>query len=119
MKHYLKVLQNYANFSGRANREEYWMFVLFNLIFSFAAMALDALLGFPVLTLLYTLGIIIPSIAVAVRRLHDTNKSGAYILIGFIPLIGGIWLLVLMIMEGDRGENDYGPDPNGYVDEFA
>lgn len=119
MEWYLKVVRdNYANFSGRARRQEYWMFVLFNLIFAFGIAFIAGLLGqmtdtpaFMGLYMIYILGIIIPSIAVAVRRLHDVGKSGWFYLIALIPLIGGIWLIVLFATEGDRGQNMYGPDP--------
>ncbi|HRZ98725.1 MAG TPA: DUF805 domain-containing protein [Paludibacter sp.] len=116
MNWYLKVLKQYLDFSGRARRKEYWMFILFNIIFSAIAMTIDYLLGLSVMgsgpiTMIYSLAILIPSIAVVVRRLHDINKSGAWILIGFIPLLGAIWLLVLLIKAGVVGDNQYGPDP--------
>lgn len=120
MKWYLKVVRdNYANFSGRARRKEYWMFILFNMIFAFllaiAGGLLGEMLGNPELGMslygIYLLIIIIPSIAVLVRRLHDIGKSGAWFFITFVPLIGGIWLLILMCTEGVRGENQYGVDP--------
>ncbi len=118
MKWYLQVLKKYAVFSGRARRMEYWMFVLFYIIFGAVAVMLDNALG---LTMgqygygpiygIYVLAMLIPSLAVAVRRLHDTGRSGWWILIVFIPIIGVIWLLVLMVLEGDPGENKYGPNP--------
>tara|TARA_R110000751_G_scaffold120241_3_gene220870 strand:+ start:2116 stop:2526 length:411 start_codon:yes stop_codon:yes gene_type:complete len=119
MKWYLKVVRdNYANFNGRARREEYWMFVLFNLIFIIAiAMVSGVLAGlfdapaFMGLYMIYALGVLIPSLAVAVRRLHDVGKSGWFYLIGLIPIIGSIWLIVLFVTEGERGTNQYGPDP--------
>lgn len=124
MNWYLHVLRNFAVFSGRARRKEYWMFVLFNLIFAFAMMVLDNVLGFAVAGLgygllygLYTLFVLLPSLAVLVRRLHDTGKSGWMALIIFIPLIGAIWLLVLLVTEGKAGDNQYGPDPKAVVQE--
>jgi uncharacterized membrane protein YhaH (DUF805 family) len=118
MNYYLQVLKKYATFSGRARRSEYWYFVLFNIIFSIIAMALDNLLGtampgvgYGPIYGLYTLAIIIPGLAVAVRRLHDVEKSGWFLLIALIPLIGAIWLLVLMVTEGNPGENQYGINP--------
>ena len=124
MKWYLKVVRdNYANFEGRARREEYWMFVLFNTIFFIlffipfiagAVMESEALMMIGGLLLfLYIAALFIPSIAVAVRRLHDQGKSGTWYFIGFVPFIGGIWLLVLMVTEGTHGPNQYGPDPKG------
>ncbi|MEZ4791944.1 MAG: DUF805 domain-containing protein [Gelidibacter sp.] len=124
MKWYLKVVRdNYANFQGRARREEYWMFVLFNMLiiigivlFSFMLAKLTDMPAFIGLYFIYILGIIIPSLAVAVRRLHDTNKSGWFYLIALIPFIGSIWLLVLFVTEGDKGPNQYGPDPKAPSD---
>lgn len=112
MEWYLKVLRNYAEFEGRARRMEYWMFVLVNLGVLFVLGMLEHLVGLPsVLVSLYSLAILIPSIAVSVRRLHDTDRSGWWILIGFIPLIGTLVLLVFYCFGGDPGDNDFGPDP--------
>lgn len=119
MEWYLKVVRdNYANFEGRARRQEYWMFVLFNLIFIIAIALVSGVLaglldapGFMFLYIIYVLAVFIPSLAVAVRRLHDVGKSGWFYLISLIPLIGGIWLFVLFVTEGDKGANQYGPDP--------
>ena len=123
MNWYLKVLKDYALFTGRARRKEYWMFTLFNLIFYAIAIALDNLLGtaiegigYGLFYILYALGVLIPSIAVAVRRLHDVGKSGWMLLIGFIPLIGAIWLLVLFVTDSHPGENEYGPNPKEVVE---
>ena len=118
MNWYLKVLKQYADFSGRARRKEYWMFVLFNMIFEIVAMILDNVLGIAMegigygpLYGLYALAMLIPGLAVAVRRLHDVGKSGWMILIALIPLIGSIWLLVLMVTDSNAGENQYGQNP--------
>ncbi len=118
MDWYLKVLKNYAEFSGRARRKEYWMFVLFNLIFYYVLMFIDWIIGtfdpeigLGVLGGLYSLAVFIPGLAVSVRRLHDIGKSGWMILIVLIPLIGPIWLLVLMVQDSQPGENQYGPNP--------
>lgn len=124
MEWYLKVVRdNYANFDGRARRQEYWMFYLFNMIFTFllyipliagAAMESEALMmAGGLLLMLYIFAIIIPSIAVSVRRLHDQDKSGSWYFVAFIPFIGGIWLLILMATEGTHGPNQYGSDPKG------
>ncbi|WP_051254050.1 DUF805 domain-containing protein [Arenibacter latericius] len=126
MNWYLKVLKQFADFNGRARRKEYWMFVLFNMIFAMVAIVLDNVLGIAMKEIgygplygLYALFIIIPSLAVGVRRLHDIGKSGWMILIGLIPLIGGIWLLVLFVTEGTSGTNEYGPNPKeeDYINE--
>ena len=118
MEWYLKVLRQYADFSGRARRKEYWMFTLFNVIFGIAAMVLDNVLGIAMgeigygpLYAIYALAMLIPGLAVAVRRLHDVGKSGWMILVALIPLVGAIWLLVLMVKDSDPGENGYGPNP--------
>jgi uncharacterized membrane protein YhaH (DUF805 family) len=122
MSWYLAVLKKYAVFSGRARRKEYWMFVLFNLIFAIVAMILDNVLGtaiedvgYGVFYLLYVLAVLVPSLAVVVRRLHDIGKSGWWIFISLIPLIGGIWLLVLLVTDSQPGENQYGPNPKESV----
>ena len=122
MNWYLKVLKQYADFSGRARRKEYWMFVLFNFIFLIVAAILDNILGLTFkiagqsvgygwLYLAYCLAILIPGLAVAVRRLHDRGKSGWYYFIAFIPLIGFIILLVWFCLESQAGENKWGPNP--------
>jgi len=119
MKWYLKVLKQYADFNGRATRSEYWFFVLFNLIFSIAAVILDNTLGLAIKNVgygpiygLYILAVFIPSLAVSVRRLHDVGKSGWMLLVAFIPLIGAIWLLVLYVTDSQPGSNKWGPSPN-------
>lgn len=121
MNWYLKVLKNYAVFSGRARRMEYWMFVLFNVIFAIIAMILDNVLGLAIkdvgygpIYILYALATLLPGLAVGVRRLHDIGKSGWYLLLGLIPCVGGIILLVFAVTAGDVGENEYGPDPMAF-----
>jgi uncharacterized membrane protein YhaH (DUF805 family) len=112
MNWYIGVLKNYAGFSGRARRKEYWMFILFNMIFALVLAAIDSVLGtYPVIYSLYCLAVFIPALAVLVRRLHDIGKSGAWFFILFIPIIGGIWLLVLLCTEGNHGTNIFGEDP--------
>src|SRR4030095_2115985 len=136
MNYYLKVLKNYAVFSGRARRSEYWYFVLFNLIFSMVALGLDNILGttidfghfygltveaspgpihpkipFGYFYLVYGLATLLPTLSVSVRRLHDVGKSGWFLLIGLIPLVGGIWLLVLYCTDSNPGPNEYGENP--------
>ncbi len=117
MNWYLGTLKQYAVFSGRARRKEYWFFVLFNVLISIVLSIIDGItgtlsmeLGLGVLSGLYTLAVLIPSIAVSVRRLHDTGRSGWWLLIAFIPLIGLV-LLVFMLLDGQAQENKYGPDP--------
>lgn len=112
MQWYLQALRKYADFSGRARRKEYWMFVLFNIIMSFVIVFLEiAIGGFGALYGLYTLAVLLPSVAVVVRRLHDTGRSGWWLLIGIIPLIGTIVLFIFMVLEGDVDSNEFGVDP--------
>lgn len=116
MEWYLKVLRQYADFAGRARRKEFWMFVLFNILASLVASFVDYSLGVSLISGLYSLFILIPGIAVSVRRLHDIGKSGWMLLIILIPIIGVIWLIVLYATEGTYGENQYGPDPKEDVE---
>jgi uncharacterized membrane protein YhaH (DUF805 family) len=112
MNWYLQALKNYAVFSGRSRRTEYWMFVLFNLIFSIVLGFIDGMIGTAgVLGLIYSLAILIPALAVSVRRLHDTNRSGWWLLIGLIPVVGAIVLIVFFVMDSDPGDNEYGANP--------
>lgn len=111
MEWYLMPLQKYAQFSGRSRRKEYWMFFLGNLIIGFALGMVDAVTGIGFLGILYMLATLIPGIAVSIRRLHDTGKSGWWLLIGLVPLVGAIALIVFMATEGTRGPNEFGPDP--------
>ena len=112
MNWYLKVLKKYAVFSGRAQRKEYWMFFLFNFIIAFVLGFVEGLAGGPgVLGSLYGLAVLIPGIAVSVRRLHDTNRSGWWLLISVVPFIGGIVLLIFMVGDSQPDDNRYGPNP--------
>jgi uncharacterized membrane protein YhaH (DUF805 family) len=120
MNWYLEALKRYAVFDGRARRKEYWFFILFYIIFALALVFVDGMTGtyneeygVGVLSGFFILAMLIPNISVAVRRLHDTDRSGWWILISLIPLIGGIWFLVLMVLDGTPGQNQYGPDPKG------
>lgn len=121
MDWYLKVLKNYVGFEGRARRKEYWMFTLFSVIVSIILAIVDAAMASSadsvgVLGLLYSLAVLLPSLAVSVRRLHDIDKSGWWLLIVLVPLIGAIVLLVFAVMEGTRGSNRFGPDPKSGED---
>ncbi len=120
MEWYVGVLKKYADFSGRARRMEYWMYFLFNVVIVFGMLFLDGALGlrkagdsFSPLYTLYALATLVPGLAVSIRRMHDTNKSALWILIVFIPLIGGLILLLFLVKPGDVGKNQYGPDPIG------
>ncbi|AJR22903.1 MULTISPECIES: DUF805 domain-containing protein [Sphingobium] len=133
MEWMLLPLRRYAKFSGRARPREYWMFVLFLLLCYIGVAMVEGILGLSTtdhwfqrgpwwagagystrggpLTGLFTLAMIIPHIAVSVRRLHDTDRSGWWLLIVFFPIIGSIVLLIFFIMSGTRGPNRFGPDP--------
>lgn len=117
MNWYIEVIKKYAVFSGRARRKEYWYFFLFSIIISIVLGIADGALGLVsaetgmgVLGGIYSLAVLIPGIAVTVRRLHDTDRSGWWILIGLIPLVGLV-LLVFMIQEGSSDDNQYGSNP--------
>ncbi|BET98460.1 DUF805 domain-containing protein [Xenorhabdus taiwanensis] len=113
MNWYLSVLKNYAEFSGRARRKEYWVFCLFNIIVFFALIVLgltiNDIAGFALL-IIYIFVTFIPSIAVTIRRFHDINLSGWWILLTFIP-VASIVLFVFTLLEGTQGDNEYGADP--------
>ncbi|MFT3917352.1 MAG: DUF805 domain-containing protein [Anaeromyxobacteraceae bacterium] len=111
MDWYLGVLKKYVEFNGRARRTEYWMFLLINLAVSVGLMLVDGVLGTLFLGTLYSLGVLLPSLAVTVRRLHDTSRSGWWILIGFVPVIGLIVLIIFMAQDSKPGTNEYGPNP--------
>ena len=109
----LEVLKKYTVFTGRARRSEYWYFALINLIISFVVGFVGGLIGTEVLGLVYSLAVMLPSIAVTIRRMHDVGKSGWYMLIPF-------YNLYLAILEGDKGPNEYGADPkNPEIDDIA
>ncbi len=107
MSWYLEVLKKYAVFTGRARRKECWMFVLVSFIICFVL----SILKLNAISSLYSLAVLVPSIAVAIRRLHDTGRSGWWFLISFIPLVGTIILIVFLAQDSQAGENQYGPNP--------
>lgn len=118
MNYYMDVLRKYFVFSGRARRKEYWMFFLFNLLATIVLVFIDSAIGMysaengiGLLSGLYSLAVLIPSISVGVRRLHDTGKSGWWMLIALVPFIGSIVLLVFFVLDSDPGSNQYGPNP--------
>ena len=111
MNWFMEVLKKYAVFSGRARRKEYWFFVLFYVIISIVLGIIDAVIGTVILGALFGLALLVPSIAVTVRRLHDTGRTGWWVLIGFVPVVGWIVLLVFMFMDSQPGDNQYGPNP--------
>ncbi|HEV2345544.1 MAG TPA: DUF805 domain-containing protein [Actinocrinis sp.] len=111
MNYYLAVLKNYVGFSGRARRAEYWQFTLVNFIVLIALFVIDLAIKTPIPYLIYVLAIILPGLAVGVRRLHDTGRSGWWLLIGFVPFVGGIVLLVFACLDSEGGDNKYGANP--------
>ncbi|MEV6414281.1 DUF805 domain-containing protein [Kribbella sp. NPDC051718] len=119
MQWYTDVIKKYAEFSGRARRKEYWMFVLFNAIIGIVLSIIDLVIGTKfgpndsvgVLSGLYSLAVLVPGLAVSWRRLHDTGRSGWWYLINLVPCVGWIVFLVFAIQEGNAGDNAYGPDP--------
>ncbi|MEH6563744.1 MAG: DUF805 domain-containing protein [Halopseudomonas sp.] len=113
MNWYLEVLKKYAVFQGRARRSEYWFFILFNIIAMTILGAVDYALGMQILAPIYVLATFLPSLAVAVRRFHDTGRSGWWVLIALVPLIGSIIYLIFMCIEGEAQANAYGPNPKG------
>jgi uncharacterized membrane protein YhaH (DUF805 family) len=113
--YYVEVLRKYAVFEGRAGRPEYWWFFLANIIVYGVLAILASAAGtfFSVLLVLYALGVFLPSLGVTIRRLHDTDRSGWWILVGIVPLVGAIVLIVFYASEGTRGPNKYGAAPAG------
>lgn len=119
MQWYLKVLKDYVAFTGRARRKEYWMFILFNFIVSIVLSLVENMIGITqVLTGIYSLAVLLPSLGVTVRRLHDTGRSGWWILIGLIPLIGTIVLIVFMCQDSQE-DNQYGANPKAAGNAFV
>lgn len=119
MNWYLEVLKQYAVFSGRARRKEYWMYTLFNLIVSFILGLAAGILGavtesdLSIISLLYGLAVMLPSIGVSIRRLHDIGRSGWWLLLAFIPILGWIVLLIFHVKDSAPGANEYGANPKG------
>lgn len=113
MNWYISVLKQYAVFSGRARRTEYWMFVLCNVIVMLLLGMVDKLIGGDneLISSIYSLAVLLPSLAVAARRLHDTDRSTWWLLLGLIPIIGTLVLIYFMVCNGQQGPNRFGDDP--------
>lgn len=112
MEWYLTVMKKYAVFTGRARRKEYWMFVLCNLGIALVLSLLGQLIGLKEqIANLYSLVVLLPSLAVGVRRLHDTDRAGWWLLINLIPVVGTLVFLYFMVCEGQAGPNRFGEDP--------
>ena len=128
MHEYINGFKNYFVIEGRASRRDYWMFVLFNFLFFVLLIILSKIIsifsfGLGIITLLipwfiYCFFIIIPSLTITIRRLHDINKSGWWYFISFIPIVGGIWLFVFLVTKGDSNENKYGLEPPIHTSSF-
>jgi len=110
MEYFIGALKKYADFTGRARRKEYWMFFLFIVIFSVVVGIVDGMLGISVLSLIYGLALLIPSLSIGARRLHDTGRTGWWQLISLIPVIGSIVLIVFYVQDS-HDDNDYGANP--------
>jgi uncharacterized membrane protein YhaH (DUF805 family) len=124
MNWYIKALKQYVDFRGRARRKEYWMFTLYNYAFLVLASILDYYLNllitkpdggvvYIVFISLYGLAVLLPTLAVTIRRIHDVGKSGWMILVTLIPVIGVVWFYELMLTNSTTDENKYGPNPKG------
>src|ERR1035437_5041223 len=112
MKWYLEAFQNkYAQFSGRAHMEEFWMFTLFNVLATIGIAILAYVVHFHLLSSLYALAVVTPHLAIGSRRLHDTNRSAWWLLLALIPILGALVLIFFFVTESDHGENQYGPNP--------
>ena len=105
MNYYFDAFKKYAIFNGRTGRKEFWMFYLISSIIGVVLFLIDHTTGGKTFTLIYTLALLIPSLAIGVRRLHDTNRSAWWLLIGLLPIFGGIFYIIMMAAEGDAGEN--------------
>ena len=114
MNWYIDAWKNYFTFTGRARRKAYWMFVLFNISAAVIANIIDSVIGTGgLIGGIYSLAVLLPGIALGVRRLHDIGKSGWWMLIALVPLIGLIVLLVFACTDSQPGDNEYGPNPKG------
>ncbi|QDV52250.1 DUF805 domain-containing protein [Gimesia fumaroli] len=123
MHWYLTVLKKYAVLDGRARRMEYWMFTLLDTLFAILVCILGTAVGSMMsgpgeisflgfwLLLIYMFLVLMPKLSVTVRRLHDTGRSALWLFAGLIPAIGALITIILMVLDGDAGENEYGPDP--------
>ena len=120
MTWYIEALKKYGKFEGRARRKEYWMFSLISVLVSIILSFIDTMVrdtggDLGALSLIYALLILLPSLSVTVRRLHDVGKSGWFILLSFIPIIGTIWLFVLTCKDSESGKNRFGENPKEEV----
>lgn len=115
MNYFLDALKNYVNFTGRATRQQYWMYILFYIVFYFIAVMLDINLGqfdkeemTGFISTIYTFGLLLPTIAILARRLHDIGRSSWWILLILIPVAGSLVILIFTLIDSQKGENEYG-----------
>jgi uncharacterized membrane protein YhaH (DUF805 family) len=120
MNWYLDALKKYAVFNGRSHRKAYWLFVLFNMLIAIGLAIVDSMAGtfdqetgFGLFGALYALAVFLPGLAITVRRLHDTSRSGWWALLVLIPVLGALVLIVFMVLDSHPGTNEYGPNPKG------
>ena len=113
MDEFLLAFKKYAVFEGRSRRREFWFFTLFCYIVMAVLYVVDMMLGTGVLSTIFGLAVLIPSLAVGARRLHDTGRSGWWLLLYLVPLVGFIVLIVFFVMDSQPGTNEYGPNPKG------
>jgi uncharacterized membrane protein YhaH (DUF805 family) len=119
MEWFKKCMNQYADFSGRARRKEYWMFSLFYFLSIIGTLVVDVILmsvigsSMPFITILFMLAVAVPSLSVMVRRLHDTDRSGWWFLVTLVPFVGSFILLFFLCVDGTVGENRFGPNPKG------
>jgi len=110
MNYFIRALKKFADFSGRDSRKEYWMFFLFYLLFYIGFVVIDVILGTQLLSIIFSLVLLIPSLSIGARRLHDTSRSGWWQLIAIIPILG-IIILIIFLVQDSHGANDYGVSP--------
>ena len=114
MEYFIDALRKFADFNGRARRKQYWMFCLVYVLIVIALSLIDEFVGTSVLSIIFTTIMLVPSISIAARRLHDTGRSGWWQLIAIIPLIGGI-VLIVFLAQDSHGDNDYGVSPKATI----
>ena len=118
MKYFLYCLKHYVDFNGRARRAEFWYFVLFNFIIALVVGGVGHVIGFDQLGSLYSLLVLLPALAVSVRRLQDTGKSGWFVLLGSIPLVGALILIYFYVQDSQPGENQCGANPKDHPAQY-
>jgi uncharacterized membrane protein YhaH (DUF805 family) len=110
MQYFTNALKKYADFSGRATRQEYWMYILFYMVFYIVLAVVEGVLGLSILTTVFSLGLLVPTISLAARRLHDTGRTGWWQLLSLVPIVGSIVLIVFLVQDSDD-DNPYGQNP--------